>query len=51
MLERVLVKILGWPEDKTEVSKDFLNTHSTALKEMSVEQQKLANYFSQTDIQ
>jgi hypothetical protein len=49
MLERILVKILGWRVDKTEVSEIFLRTHSTALKEMSVAQQKLANYFSQTD--
>lgn len=51
MLERILVKILGWPVDKTEVSNNFLRTHSTALNDMEVEQERLARYFSQTGFQ
>ena len=34
MLERVLIKILGYPVEKTEVSPVFLKKHSVALKEM-----------------
>ncbi|NTU70094.1 hypothetical protein HGB13_04770 [bacterium] len=51
MLERILVKILGWPVYKTEVSENVLKTNSTALMRMSVEQQKLADYFAETDVQ
>ena len=43
ILERSLTKILGWPVEKTEVSKDILLKNSTAIKMMKDEQKKLSN--------
>lgn len=51
MLERALVKILDWPIDKTEVSREFLANQSVALKDMPAEQSRISKYFSTNDLQ
>lgn len=50
MLERILVHVLGWPVMNTEVSKDFLRTHSTIFKIMPNQQVKLSEYLSENEI-
>lgn len=49
MVERILVKILGFPVNKTEVSQDFLKKYSTALRMMHEEQIKISRFFSKQE--
>lgn len=51
MIERILIKILGFSVDKTEVSSDFLIKYSTALQMMHEEQIKISQYFSENDFE
>lgn len=51
MVERILMKILGFPVDKTEVSPDFLKKYSTALQMMHEEQIKISQFFSKNDFE
>lgn len=48
MLERALLKILGWPIKKTEVSKENLIKYSTAIKMLPDEQEKISKYYLKT---
>lgn len=46
MLERVLIKVLGWPVDETNVSKGFLRKHYTVFKTMTEDQKNMFDYLS-----
>lgn len=43
-LERVLVRVLGWDIEKTNVNPTYLNTYFPAMKELLTEQLRLSEY-------